>query len=146
MRVYRRITSSTSPETIKTYDLATPFGQREVYFNGVIVLVGQSHCLETECSTCHTLSLCTVSSLEYRRKAKEKRRIHECVSYWRYDVLSMSFYNEGILYLSKSLSEFSPVRSKSQQILFRRCRCRHAELKKRTMVMRYMCFTSNDTC
>ena len=60
--------SSTSAETIKTHHSAMPFEQREMYLDKVIVLLGYSNCLETEYSACSTLSLCTVSSLEYQSK------------------------------------------------------------------------------
>ena len=67
-RIPKKETSSISAETIKTHHSAMPFGQREMYLDKVIVLVGQIYCLKTEYSAFSTLSLCTVSSLKHQRQ------------------------------------------------------------------------------
>ena len=83
-----------------------------MYLDKVIVL-GQTDCLETECSTCPTFSLCTVSSFEYRskidkgggdkeaaptpisRESGKSRESCECLSFWRYSQRLLRLEHRG---------------------------------------------------
>ena len=110
-KILEKETRSISAETIKTPHFAMLFGQRDMYDK--VIVLSQNDCLKTDCSTCPTFSLCTVSSLEYRskidkggvdkeaaptsisRESEKSKENQECLPFWRYSQTLLRLEHRG---------------------------------------------------